>query len=143
MTVIIPTVGRVVHYRPEVNEGARMIHNGDEPLAAIIAKVNSPNDINLSVLGADGIWHARSNVLLVQAGEDRPTDRSYAEWMQYQQGQAAKTEAAEAKLAAAGAAGSGAPTGSGGGDAGDDGEGEGDAAGDGEATSGKPSRKKR
>jgi len=143
MTVIAPTVGRIVHYRPEKNEGARMIHNGDEPLSAQIAKVNSPNDINLAVLGADGVWHARANVPLVQEGEEPPTDRSYAEWMPFQQGQAAKTEAAEAKLAAAGAAGSGAPTGSGGGDAGDDGEGEGDAAGDGEATSGKHSRKKR
>lgn len=74
-----------------------MIHSGDKPLTAHVAAVNYDGTLNLAVLGADGVWHARSNVPVVQAGDEKPTDRSYVEWMPFQVGQAQKTAEAEAE----------------------------------------------
>jgi hypothetical protein len=88
---IEPTVGRCLHYRPAA---------GNEPLAAMLAKVNSDTSVNLTVFGADGVTHARSNVPLVQEGEVPPEGQSYCEWMPYQTGQAKRTEEVERENAA-------------------------------------------
>jgi hypothetical protein len=100
MTEIVPTVGRVVWYRPEPSFAGP--HDMREPLAAIIAKVWAPPYIALMVIDAGGNTWGRHQVPLwngpVQlegGGWSEPPERPYAEWMPYQLGQAAKTEEAE------------------------------------------------
>lgn len=93
--MIKPTVGRVVHFRPCVIEG--LSNDGSQPLAAIIAYVWNDRLVNLTVLDQHGSGYARTSVQLLQDG-DTPNGGSYAEWMPYQVGQAAKTEALQAQL---------------------------------------------
>ncbi|NEU94800.1 hypothetical protein [Bradyrhizobium uaiense] len=95
--IIPPTVGRVVWFRPSEFDP---ITRCDQPLAAQIAYVWNDRLVNLGVLDSNGAPHGRTSITLIQAGETAPEGASYAEWMPYQQGQAAKTEAAEAKAAA-------------------------------------------
>lgn len=90
--MIAPTVGRVVLFRFNAKEDA---------LAAIIAKVLSDREVNLMVISENGVSMPFSHIPLVQDGEKPPADGHYCEWMAYQKGQAAKTEALEAKLGAA------------------------------------------
>jgi hypothetical protein len=89
--MIKPTIGRIVWFHPTSRP--------EQPLAAIIVYVNSDISVNLTAFGSDGIPAPVRGVLLVQQDEDVPTTGSYCEWMPYQKGQAAKTEALEAKLA--------------------------------------------
>lgn len=91
--MIKPTVGRVVWYHPS---GAS---STDQPCAAIVAHVWSDTCINLATFSANGESSFQTSVFLYQneTGSERPSS-GYAEWMPYQQGQAAKTEEAEAKL---------------------------------------------
>lgn len=92
---IVPTVGRVVWYYPgKVEPG---VLAGEGPLAAIVAHVWSDRMVNLTVFDGNGIPHALTSVDLAQAGDPVSGDGRYATWMPYQLGQAAKTEAAEAK----------------------------------------------
>lgn len=93
--MIKPTVGRVVWYHPSDDDPTPKFRG--EVLAAHIARVISDREVNLLVIRADGITYGRHNVRLVQDGEKPPADR-YCEWMPFQKGQAAKTEAAEAQL---------------------------------------------
>ena len=83
--MIEPTVGRIVYY-----------HSKDKPdqsLAAIITGVvSSPNRagmtlayyVNLAVFGFSGDYKARTNVRLVQPGEQLRSADHYCEWMPYQ-----------------------------------------------------------
>lgn len=91
MSVIKPTVGRIVWYWPGATDPG--IDNGDQPLAAIVTHVWSDSCINLSAFGQDGTPHGRKSVTLIQEGEGRDPDNSFAEWMPYQKGQAAKHDA--------------------------------------------------
>ena len=91
--MIKPTVGRVVWYHP----GPQEDHHG-ETLAAHIAHVWSDTCVNLMVIDPNGNPFNRTSVFLYQGDTDRPSSQ-YAEWMPYQKGQAAKTEALEAKVA--------------------------------------------
>lgn len=86
---IKPTIGRVVWFynRP----------GADQPCAAIVCYVHSDRLVNLAVFDQNGDTHSYCSVYLVQEGEEAP-DEIYAEWMPYQKGQAAKTEALESKL---------------------------------------------
>jgi hypothetical protein len=54
--------------------------------------------VNLSVVDHNGRQLGVTSVPLHQLENERPNGM-YCEWMPYQQGQAAKTEALEAKLA--------------------------------------------
>lgn len=93
--MITPTVGRVVwFYRYLPSQG----HKG--PLAAMVAQVHGDRLVNLMVVNADGTTRPYTNIQLMQQedGLERPT-LDYCEWMPYQVGQAAKTEALEKKLA--------------------------------------------
>jgi hypothetical protein len=54
--------------------------------------------VNLMVIDEAGAPHSETSVYLRQDGSDTP-QHNYCEWMPYQKGQAAKTEALEAKLA--------------------------------------------
>lgn len=95
--MIKPTVGRIVWYRPGRHENIG--HRVGEPLAALIAGVNSDGDVNLTVSDVEGRTHSRFAVTLAQEGEAMDDNYAYCEWMPYQKGQAAKTEAAERALA--------------------------------------------
>lgn len=86
--MIEPTVGRVVWFQDGSNE----------PQAAIIAFVHSMQYVTLMVIDQQGYPLGRQNILLIQDDDKPPEDEVYCEWMPYQKGQAAKTEAAEAKL---------------------------------------------
>ena len=89
--MIKPTVGRVVWFHPS---GSEPVH---QPNAAIVAHVWSDTCINLAVFDANGVASNQTSVFLYQGEGERPSSL-YAEWMPYQQGQAAKTEALEVKL---------------------------------------------
>lgn len=103
-TVIKPTIGRVVLLVP--NGDHRLSHLccvEGEPFAATVAYVN-PDDgrVNLSVSDHIGQHFALPGVPLIQADETEPAEGvAFCHWMPYQIGQAAKTEEAEAKAAAA------------------------------------------
>jgi hypothetical protein len=87
--MIKPTVGRVVwFYSSKAPEKA---------FAAMIAHVHSDRMVNLMVVDADGDPYGQTSVQLLQ-DDDKPQGGAFwCAWMPYQLGQAAKTEAAEAK----------------------------------------------
>lgn len=100
--MITPTVGRVVWFHPSINTGEAgfAYHGGGQPLAAIIAHVQGDRMVNLTVFDSNGVPHGRTSVRLLQGDEPHtPPNGYYCEWMPYQKGQAAKTEALEQKLA--------------------------------------------
>lgn len=92
---IIPTVGRMVHYWPDASE--HIDRNDEQPLSGQIAGVNSDGTINLQILDCRGCARSRVGVVLIQENDERPL-HSFAEWMAYQKGQAAKTESLEKQL---------------------------------------------
>lgn len=92
--MIKPTPGRIVWYHPAEADPPPKFKG--EALAAIVAHVKGDRLVNLTVCAADGTTFGRHDVILVQDGDARPSER-FAEWMPYQKGQAAKHEAAEAK----------------------------------------------
>jgi hypothetical protein len=61
--------------------------------------------VNLVVFNANGVPYNRTSVLLVQDANPVPGSQ-YCEWMPYQKGQAAKTEALEAQQGHAATGGS-------------------------------------
>ena len=89
--MIKPTIGRVVWFHAHTSTPDQ------QPNAALIAYVHSDTLVNLAVFDANGFPTAESSVLLYQGDTPRPVGR-YCEWMPYQQGQAAKTEALEKQL---------------------------------------------
>jgi hypothetical protein len=92
--MIVPTVGRVVWFHPSRSEGVTA------PLAGLVAYVHSPTMINIAYFDVNGVAHSATSVPLHQDGDERPSG-FYAEWMPYQKGQAAKTEALEKQVAGA------------------------------------------
>jgi hypothetical protein len=96
--VIKPTIGRVVLFHPptNVNEAG---FAGAPICAAIVSYVWSDSMVNLAVFDANGVPHSRTSVRLIQDNDEAPEGGYYCEWMPYQKGQAAKTEALEAAAA--------------------------------------------
>jgi hypothetical protein len=86
--LIPPSPGRIVWFYPAEHDGIGRL-NG-QPLAAIVAGIHTDRLVNLAVFDAYGNTQQRSNVHLVQPGEERPNS-AHATWMPYQIGQAAKT----------------------------------------------------
>ncbi len=84
--MIEPTVGRVVWYHPQGHS---------ETHAAIIARVNNDETINIAWFDVMGGAQSAQSVPLIQDAPVAQTGSAYCEWMPYQKGQAAKTEAAE------------------------------------------------
>lgn len=89
--MIKPTVGRIVLYRPSGSE-----YEPDTRYAAIITRVWPDGSVDLAVFAPNGNHYARTSIQLLQDGEEAKAP--YAEWMPYQKGQAAKTEALEKAL---------------------------------------------
>lgn len=102
--MIKPTVGRVVWFYPgswdEELFKFRATH-GLGPMAAHVVHVWGDRMVNLTVLDPNGLLHPRTSVMLAQEGDLIGVGSAYCEWMPYQKGQAAKTDAAEAKADAA------------------------------------------
>lgn len=98
--MIIPTVGRVVHFYPSSLD-SEFSPDPQQPHAGIVAHVWSPRMINVTVFGkhsGEPAASLRTSVQLVQDGDHIIPDQAHAEWMPYQTGQAAKTERLQAEL---------------------------------------------
>jgi hypothetical protein len=91
--VIKPTIGRVVWYHPPFVPDSG---SNEQTFAAIVCCVWSDTCVNLAVFDSNGVVSSQTSVNLWQFDSDisRPAS-GYAEWMPYQQGQAAKTEQLE------------------------------------------------
>ena len=91
--MITPTVGRVVW--------VRNVSPSEECLAGVVAKIWNDELINVGVFRDNGNGNCSgfTSVRLWQ-GDGEPPTGIYAEWMPYQKGQAAKTEALEGQLKA-------------------------------------------
>jgi hypothetical protein len=99
--VIPPTIGRALLFWPARALAER---KPDQPFSARIAYVHSDGMVNIEYIDANGHSNGSTSVPLIQAGEPAPAMGYYCEWMPYQHGQAAKTEAAEASALELGAA---------------------------------------
>lgn len=97
--MIKPSIGRVVLFTPA--KAADKRNDKTQPLAAIVACVHSDRSVNLTVFEQSGAASIAGyiNVPLLQDDDEPRETGFYAEWMPYQKGQAAKTEALEARLA--------------------------------------------
>ena len=94
MTLITPTIGRQVWFRPSKED---TLHTGfGEPLAATICRVWNDRMVNLQVIDVEGRAHARTSVLLLQGDEGYAPVTGHCEWMPYQKGQAKAQETAAA-----------------------------------------------
>jgi hypothetical protein len=105
MSIIKPTVGRKVWYRPSKSDlhgpvpmtVAGSVHAGTaQPLDATVLAVWGDRCINVQVLDITGKAFTKMSVTLKQEGDTMPVDTEgeellgYCEWMPYQQGQAKK-----------------------------------------------------
>jgi hypothetical protein len=101
--MIKPTVGRVVLYVPCENDfmgpGAISRPYSGQKLAAMVTSVHGDRMVNISVLDPNGKQFPVWSCTLLQDDDAAPETGRYCQWMDYQKGQAAKTEALEAKLA--------------------------------------------
>ena len=95
--MIEPTVGRVVWYRPDSYDRAKMAVKDNDPLVGHVVAVWSSNMVSLAVFDANGELHQRTSIVLRQP-EDEAPDGAFCEWMPYQKGQAAKTEELERQV---------------------------------------------
>ncbi len=95
--MIKPTIGRLVWFTPSNDSGRPRISG--LPLAAIIVGILSDTCINLAVFDANGDSFGQTSVPLIQDDTTEKPDGFYAEWMPYQQKQAAIDEMAELEKA--------------------------------------------
>lgn len=85
--MIMPTVGRVLWYRPSLfDDVISEPHN--QPLAAIVAHVHNSRLVNLVVFDMHGNSFPKQGIQLVQEGDEAPQSQSYCHWMPFQLGQA-------------------------------------------------------
>lgn len=99
--MIRPTNGRVVLFTPRPNDYQITQFDVKQPLTAHVAHVWGDRLINVTVIDSYGQHWPRANVVLLQDDEPKPEGVAFCTWMDYQKGQAAKAEAAEAALLAA------------------------------------------
>lgn len=92
--MIKPTIGRVVLVQNRT--GSTDISQA-EP--ALVSYVWSDRMINVGGFDHNGMPFAFTSLTLLQDDDTPPAIGGYAEWMPYQKGQAAKTEALEAAAA--------------------------------------------
>jgi len=98
--MINPTVGRVVLFHPG-RHFSGCSAGADVPLPALIARVWSDTCVNIGGFDANGLPFSATSVLLIQDSNPVPDGGHYCEWMPYQKGQAAKTEALQEALVSA------------------------------------------
>lgn len=96
MSIITPTVGRKVWFRPNGatshNSVPFNIMNRNHPLDATVIYVWNDRLVNLLVIDHVGATHAIGSVELRQQNDSSDRQGWYCEWMPYQVGQAqAKT----------------------------------------------------
>ena len=105
--LIKPSVGRKVWYRPsefDKSGPGGMSVAGVAPLDATVIAVWGDRMVNLLVVDIVGKTFPKLSVTLLQDGDvpavgpDGKTVGGYAEWMPYQLGQAAKTEAVQERV---------------------------------------------
>lgn len=84
--MIKPSVGRIVLYRER-----------DTTLPAIVVKVINDHEIIADVFHYTAPYVVPAQLPLLQ-DDDKPTGHSWFEWMDYQKGQAAKTETVTEEL---------------------------------------------
>ena len=104
MPAIVPTPGRVVWFYPHESDALSQFGSVREkkPLAAHIAHVWSDTCVNLMVIDPNGNPTNRTSVYLIPSDSTSDTPgSSYAAWMPFQVGQAAKHTEAPAEKAAA------------------------------------------
>ena len=92
--MIKPSVGRVVLFVPGDSYGWQMgfsLSKGGT-YAALVTAVHSDRMVNLSVFDANGKQFGRTSVTLCQPEDEAPPSGDYCRWMDYQVGQAAKTQ---------------------------------------------------
>lgn len=95
--MIKPTVGRIVWFYPA--SGDSQFPPGG-PYAAIVTWVHSDHLISICAFDGSGNPYGKRSIHLKQDEDKNPApEGAYCAWMPYQKGQAAKTEALEAKLA--------------------------------------------
>lgn len=105
--VISPTIGRRVWYWPsdfdrgkyEVVLATLIVCDGEQPCDAGICYVHSDRLVNLTVADHEGKMHRRTDVTLVQPGDELPASGGYATWMNYQVEQAEKAAGKNAEKA--------------------------------------------
>lgn len=91
--VIKPTNGRIVWFTPG-GDFTGSWHDIQQPLPAMVCHVWGDRMVNLLVTDSNGIMWPVTSVDLVQPGDPKVYQARYCEWMPFQKGQAAKTEAA-------------------------------------------------
>lgn len=104
--MITPSNGRVVWYTParsfgnaeNMSDHAVAQHDKLKPLAAMVVHVWGDRMVNLVVFDSNGSVIPRTSVVLLQDDDPKPEGGRFCSWMPYQLGQAAKTEALEAKI---------------------------------------------
>ena len=97
--MITPTVGRQVWFWPSKEKVVEMQPAFDrtQPMAATVTWVWDDRRVNLAVLDQNAKPYPMIGVTLLQDDDKPKPDESYAEWMPYQKGQAAKAEADKAE----------------------------------------------
>lgn len=101
MNPIIPTVGRIVYFTPAAVDDQSVIPDWQSGVcAALVTAVHNDNCVNLAVFDVSGNQYARCSVCHVSTvtADDDVKKYDTWDWMPYQKGQAAKTEALEQKL---------------------------------------------
>lgn len=87
-----PTVGRVVH----IFSGSVLGQTKDTPMAAIVTGLRDGLTIDACVFSGNGVPQPTQGI--VHVSEPRHLTDFYWDWMDYQKGQAAKTEELERQL---------------------------------------------
>lgn len=95
--MITPTPGRIVHYFPDEKEAKQLQPDASQPLPAMVIYVHNNHLVNLTVFDQQGVSHGRVCVPLEQ-DDNKPDTRPHCAWMEYQKGQAQKTEQAQKEL---------------------------------------------
>lgn len=95
--MITPTVGRQVWFWPSEEQVAEMrpAYDRTQPMAATVTFVWDDRRVNLAVLDQNAKPYSIIGMKLLQDDDLVDPRESYAEWMPYQKGQAAKTQTPE------------------------------------------------
>lgn len=100
ITVIAPTVGRIVWFHKGTGQDALIEIDSRQPMAAIITYVHHDRLINVTVFNHEGVCYPLTSVQLLQDGEIGALDAFYCEWMPFQKGQAMRTQELEQRAQA-------------------------------------------